>query len=217
MKFYVLKKSTLVLLFIAIPQILLAEISRDLELESIYTTIKHTRTIHGGKALQNILATPISDREVLQNRQTAIAGIAHNPALYHQLTLLLDTFSTQEPHFEQIIQPVTDIESAAIENFYFSSDYFKNWNYSPTHLELGQIGYLCNLCSSLAQHSLSFAIFTWGLDEQHSAHCTSCPPEEPKNKQKKHDHPHGHNHKDHGNKNKADKPKKNVDDTDKKW
>lgn len=143
------------------------EIIRDLDLAAIFTTIDHTQTHHGCHALRSLLAQPITDKSTLEGRQAIIAHCAHNTKLNSQLDALLKAFTAFEPSIERIMQPTSDIEAAALADFYFSSNYFSEWNYSPACLELGYIAHLGNLCSSMMQHALAFAIFTWGLDEPH--------------------------------------------------
>ncbi len=178
-----------------------AEIERDLELNAVFTTINHTQTIHGGHALRSLLAHPVINADILQGRQEIISHIAHHTELYTQLTQLLKAFAAQEPHFRLALEPASAIETAALKEFYFSSPYFASWNYSPLGLELGQIAYLANLCSSMVQHALAFAIFTWGLNEEHV--CPSHPAKKDSHTHKKqshqhkktcHDHHHDHNH-----------------------
>jgi len=197
------------------------EISRDLELDALYHTINHTQTNCGNNSLRSLLAQPITDLSTLQSRQAAIGNIAHNTKLQKQLTSLLKAFNNQEASFQQILQPASTIEHAALENFYFSSSYCKKWNYSPAYLELGLVAYFGNLCSSMVQHALALAIFTWALEEEHV--CASHP--------KKHKEEHGHKHtedhacpshpkkhkEDHGHKHAeghtcADHPKKHKED-----
>jgi hypothetical protein len=183
MNFFGIKRSlAFIYCFFAI-QATFAEIARDLDLNALFTTINLAQSNHGSDALRTILAQPTSDIVVLKNRQAAIALIAHDAQFHAQLHSLLKAFGKQEPHFERIMQPASDIEIAALEEFYFSSQRFQSWNYSPAYLELGYIAHCGNLCSSMAQHALAFAIFTWGLDEKHVCH--SHPAEEdttPKNK-----------------------------------
>lgn len=172
-------------------QAVFGEIRRDLELDAVLTTINHTKTQYGHDALQSLLAHPITDKQVLENRQAAIAYIAQNTQLNMQLNATLQTFNKYEAHFTQIMQPASDIETAALEDFYYSSNYCKEWNYSPARLELGYAGHCANLCSSMAQHALAFAIFTWGLEEEHV--CASHPAKSDTHNHKKKEHKH-HNH-----------------------
>lgn len=165
-----------------------AEITCDLELDAVFTTINHTQSNHGTQALRSILAEPIADLHKLHSRQAVISHISENEKLNSQLNKLLEAFTEQEPHFELMMQPANDIEAAALKEFYFSSSYFIEWNYSPLHLELGQIAHFGNLCSSMVQHALAFAIFTWCLDEEHV--CINHPP-----KKHKHHDTCGQNHK----------------------
>ncbi len=167
------------------------EISRDLELDKLCTTIDQTQTNCGNNALRSLLAQPITDQQILKKRQAAIAYIAQNTTLHAELNATLKTFKKQETYFQQIIQPASDVENAALADFYFSSKYAKKWNYSPACLELGCIAHFGNLCSSMVQHALAFTIFTWGLNEEHT--CAVHPPKKHKHH---HDH-HGHKHDHH--------------------
>jgi hypothetical protein len=173
------------------------EIRRDLELDTLLTTINHTHTQYGYDALESLLAHPTTDKQVLEGRQAAIAYIAQNTKLNMLLNATLQTFKKYESHFTQIMQPASDIETAALKDFYYSSDYYKKWNYSPAYLELGYVGHCANLCSSMAQHALAFAIFTWGLEEEHV--CASHPAKNDAHDHKKKEHKH-HDH-DHKHKN----------------
>lgn len=183
MKFFSTIKSLIYVYFLISTTTFYAEIARDLELDAIFTTINHTHSHYGQQALHSLLAHPIADLQILKGRQAIITHIAHDTQLYTHLNTLLDAFAVQETHFESIMQPASDIETAALTEFYFSSSYFADWNYSPIGLELGQIAHLGNLCSSMAQHALAFAIFTWGLDEAHV--CSSHPAKEKVLKDKK--------------------------------
>lgn len=168
-----------------------ATIERDLELNAVLTTINHTQSNHGEQALRSLLAQPVADLDILEGRKAIIAHIANNTKLHTQLNTLLKAFAQQENHFERIAHPASDIEAATLKEFYFSSPYFAEWNYSPIGLELGQVAHFGNLCSSMVQHALSFAIFTWALDEKHV--CSSCPAEGP---DRNHATEHSHEHKD---------------------
>jgi DNA mismatch repair ATPase MutS len=171
------------------------EISRDLELDAFFNKINYTQTMHGSKALQNLLANPTDNLQTLQSRQCLISHIIEDESLYANLNDLLHQFSTHEPYFENMLQQASDIETVALEDFYFSHSYFKEWNYCPTCLELGQFAYFCNLCSSLVQHSLTYAVFTLGLGEEHL--CSD-----------PHHHHHHHDHKDKTNENNVPKENK---------
>lgn len=171
---------------IFMPQFVLSEINRDLEIELFYDRINQTKTHIGAQQLHHLLTNPINNRQVLEGRQQIIGQLVENSDLCSQLSTLLTNFSKNENGLENISRPSTDIESTALENLYFSHDSLKKYNHDPLYLELGQVAYFGNLCSSLVQHSLSYAIFTWGLEEKHSDICTSCPPE---------DHDHKHHHK----------------------
>jgi DNA mismatch repair ATPase MutS len=162
-----------------------ATIERDLELNAVFTTINHTQSSHGKHALRALLAQPVADLNILEGRKAIIAHVANDAKLHNQLSTLLKAFAQQENHFERIAHPASDIEAAALKEFYFSSPYFAQWNYSPLGLELGQVAHLGNLCSSMVQHALAFAIFTWGLEEEHV--CPSHPAKEHGHKHKKHD------------------------------
>lgn len=163
-----------------------AEINRDLELDALFTTINHTQTQHGCDALRSLLAQPITNQQTLEDRQAVIAYIAHNTKLHTQLNGALKAFATYEPQFARIMQPASDIEVAALEDFYFSSEYCKEWNYNPARLELGYAGHCANLCSSMAQHALFFAIFTGLLGEEHV--CASHPAKNTNHSDKKQSH-----------------------------
>jgi len=183
-----------------------AEITRDLDLNAIFTTINYTQSNQGGYALRSLLAQPITDLTILEGRKEIISHLAQNATLSGKLTTLLKAFANNENDFERMLQPVSDIENAAFQEFYFSNSYLREWNYSPLHLELGQIAYLGNLCSSMVQHALAFAIFTWGLDEEHV--CPSHPAKDHTDKHKNHSHKHkhkedGHTHNDKCNHNHA--------------
>ena len=170
------------------------EINRDLELDALCATIDRTHTIYGKNALRSLLAQPITDLHILEGRQTIIGHLADTTKLHVQLNAALKAFNKQEPHFERIMQPASDIETAALENFYFSSEYCKDWNYSPARLELGYAGHCANLCSSMVQHALFFAIFTGLLEEEHV--CPSHPAKDSTHNHKKKDHKHhAHDHK----------------------
>lgn len=175
-----------------IPQLLWADINQDLEIEKLYTQINQTATDSGAREFYYLLLNPTSNRETLKNRQHIIAHIIENNDLYAQLSTTLQAFATHEKHLNQLLQPETKLEAALLENFYFSHDYFRKYNHNPLYLELGQVGYLANLCSSLVQHGLAFAIFTWGLEEEHT--CAVHPPKKHKHHHKKHDHNHDHGH-----------------------
>jgi hypothetical protein len=168
------------------------EIYRDLELDTLCSTIDRTKTQLGFDALHSLLSHPITDQRILQSRQTAIAYLAHNTQLHAQLGTLLTQFNQHEPCFEHIMQPASDIEKAALKEFYFSSNYFKKWNYSPAGVELGYVAHCGNLCSSMVQHVLAFAIFTWGLQEQHT--CAVHPPKKCSHDDHDHHHHHGCDH-----------------------
>ena len=199
MKFFSITRSLLLIYSLFFGSTFYAEIARDLELNAVFTAINHTQSSHGEYALRSLLAQPIADQHTLQGRQTIIAHIARNSQLHTQLDRLLKAFAQQEPVFERVMHPASDVETAALTEFYFSSPYFAEWNYSPLGLELGQVAHFCNLCSSMVQHALSFAIFTWALDEEHV--CASHPAKEDSLKQAKEDsHKHEentHEHKKH--------------------
>lgn len=172
-----------------------SEINRDLELDKLCITIDHTQTIYGNYTLKSLLAQPITNQQILENRQAAIGYIAQNTPMHEQLDALLQAFNKQESYIEQIMQPESALENAALADFYFSSSYFKQWNYSPACLELGCVAHFGNLCSSMVQHALAFAIFTWGLNEEHT--CAIHPPKKHKHKDHNHDHHHHHKHDHH--------------------
>lgn len=196
MIFHKIQKLLLLIHCLLISPMLRADINRDLELDALFSIINHTQTTQGYKALQNLLAHPINNLEVLRNRQTVITDLIENDNLQKKLTSLLQTLHSHEPHFEHMLQQASAIETAALEEFYFSHPSFKEWNYSPACLELGQVAYLGNLCSSLAQHSLAYAVFTLGLSEEHT--CAVHPPKKHHDKHKHHDdHKHHDKHKDH--------------------
>ncbi len=191
MIFYKTQKLLLLVYCLFIAPMLCAEINRDLELDTLFSTINYTHTVQGSKALQQLLAHPTDNAETLRNRQTIIAHLIEDHNLHTKLNSLLQILSTHEPHFEHMLQQASAIETAALEEFYFSHPSFKEWNYSPACLELGQVAYLGNLCSSLVQHSLAYAVFTLGLSEEHT--CAVHP-------SKKHDHHHDHGHAHHNHK-----------------
>src|SRR5690606_28544576 len=145
----------------------IADITQDLELDSIFNTINYTCTQHGRTTLQSLLANPSNEVTLLKSRQAVIAHMTALPEFHLQLTTALKEFNRYEPSFIQVTQPSSAIQTAALSEFYFSSRYFKQWNYSPIGLELGQIAHFGNLFSSVAQHALAFAFFTWGLGEEH--------------------------------------------------
>ena len=169
-----------------------ADIKQDLDFDAIFTAIDYTHSNYGKQALHSLLDYPLADALVLQSRQTIIAHIAQDTKLYAQLNHLLHTFARQESHFEQMMQTPNDIETVALKPFYFSSSTFASWNYSPAGLELGHLAYMGNLCSSMAQHALMFAIFTWCLDEEHV-----CPSHPAKNNHCSDHHHHDHDCTDH--------------------
>ena len=187
MIFYKTHKSVLFIYCLFVSPTLFAEINRDLELDALFTKINHTQTIHGSKELQTLLTNPTDDIQTLSSRQSIIAYIVKNENFHAKLNSLLKNIHTHESYFEHIFKDASDIETAALKEFYFSHPYFKQWNYNPAYLELGQVAYLANLCSSLVQHSITYAIFTLGLEEEHT-----CAIHQPK----KHDHK-KHSHKDH--------------------
>jgi DNA mismatch repair ATPase MutS len=147
--------------------IIFPHIDRDLEIEALYEHINHTKTTIGAQRLHGLLSQPTNELKTLQARQNIIAYIVEHDDIHTRLSALLNTFAQNEKSLEQIAQPSTQIEKAFLENLYFSHDSFKKYNHDPAYLELGQVAYLGNLCSSLAQHALTYAIFTWGLNEEH--------------------------------------------------
>ncbi len=171
------------------------EINRDLDLDAVFTAINYTRSNQGERVLRALLARPVADLKLLEGRQTIISHIADNKALNNKLTALLKAFAQQENNFERMLQSASDVENVALSEFYFSNSYLREWNYSPRHLELGYAAHLGNLCSSMVQHALAFAIFTWGLDEEHV--CPSHPAKNHGGKHKKHSHKHKHDHAHH--------------------
>ena len=177
-----------------IPHFIFSEINRDLEIDVLYEHMNHTKTNIGAQKLHFLLSNPINELETLQARQNIISYIAEHNNLHTKLSALLNTFSKNEKQLEQIVQPSTEIEATFLENLYFSHDSLQKYNHSPFYLELGQVAYFGNLCSSLVQHALAFAIFTWGLDEEHV--CINHPAKKTS---------HTHNHKDHAHKEKKHK------------
>lgn len=173
---------------ILISQFVFAEIRRDLEIEAFYQHINQTKTIVGAQTLHQLLLNPIDNLETLQGRQNAIKHIAQDNDLCAKLSTLLNSFKQVETSLHEISQPLTKIEATFLENLYFSHDYLRKYNHNPLYLELGQVAYLGNLCSSLVQHALAFAIFTWGLEQEHT--CAVHP-----GKNHSHDHHHHHHHK----------------------
>jgi len=184
------KQSILLISLFFINHTLFTNIAGDLELGSFFTTINRTQTNHGKKALKALLANPIDNKEILCTRQTAIEHIVTIPLLREQLTTTLQQFHRYESSFRKINNQPDAIENAALSEFYFSSSYFKKWNYSPIGLELGHIAHIGNLCSSVIQHALAFAIFTWGFQEEHT--CAVHPGKQ--HKKHTHDHTHHHHH-----------------------
>ncbi len=182
-----------------IPQLVLSEINRDLEIEALYDRINQTKTHIGAQQLHHLLMNPINKRETLESRQRIIEQLVENSDLCSQLSTLLIKFNKNENGLANISRPSTNIESTTLENFYFSHHSLKKYNHNPLYLELGQVAYLGNLCSSLVQHAISYAIFTWILEENHNVHCTSCPSDTHKHEHKK----------PHTDKHYTDNPKKN--------
>jgi len=194
--------SLLFIYFSMITTTFYAEITRDLELNAVFASIDNTQSQHGQKALRTILANPTSDVATLNGRQAAINRFMQDRNLNTYMHTLLQKFTAQEKHFMRALKPVSDIEKTALKDFYFSSTSLKDWNYSPAYLELGQIAHLGNLCSSMVQHALAFAIFTWALEEEHV--CDSHHAKKP------HDHKKDHGDKKHVPKI-ATKPALNTD------
>ena len=138
---------------ILISQFVFAEIRRDLEIEAFYQHINQTKTIVGAQTLHQLLLNPIDNLETLQGRQNAIKHIAQDNDLCAKLSTLLNSFKQVETSLHEISQPLTKIEATFLENLYFSHDYLRKYNHNPLYLELGQVAYLGNLCSSLVQHA----------------------------------------------------------------
>lgn len=195
---FFLKPKAFVLLCFFTTQPALAEISRDLDFNALFTSINFTQSDYGKNALITIFTQPTSDITVLKNRQAAIAQIADDAHLQTHLQTLLKAFNKAEPHLESIMQPANGIETATLEPFYFSSAPFQSWNYSPAGLELGQIAHFGNLCSSMAQHALAYAIFTWGLEEEHV--CAAHPAKKHSHHDRKPDHKKDEDKHDHAEK-----------------
>lgn len=193
MKFFISRASALLICTLFTTHTSFANISRDLELDTLFNTINRTQTHTGKKALRTLLAQPTDNLPALKSRQAVIGYIADQPTLHTELNSALQQFNRYEPCFQNMTQQSSIIEKAALSEFYFSSSYFKQWNYSPIGLELGQIAHFGNLCSSLVQHGLAFAIFTWGLEEEHV--CAIHPKKDKKHHKHSHDdHKHSHKH-----------------------
>jgi hypothetical protein len=195
MNIIISRASALLACTIFITHTFFANISRDLELDTLFNTINRTQTHSGKKTLRALLAQPTDNIQILQSRQAAIGCIANQPTLHTELHSALQQFNHYESCFQNMTRQSSIIEKAALSEFYFSSSYFKQWNYSPVGLELGQIAHFGNLCSSLVQHGLAFAIFTWGLEEEHVCAVHPSKKHAHKDKCKTHDHDHKHNHK----------------------
>ena len=58
-----------------------AEITRDLDLDAIFTTINYTQSNQGGYALRSLLAQPITDLTILEGRKEIISHFAQNATL----------------------------------------------------------------------------------------------------------------------------------------
>ncbi len=188
-------------------------IAQDLELNKVFESINRTHTAQGKKALQELLATPTSDEKVLRDRQSVISYLVDHSAKHKEIIDALKQVSMHEESIEQAFAQSSSVENASLQQFYFSSDMFKNWNESPIGLELGQIAHFANLMSSSVQHCLTWLILSWGLGEKHA--CPSCPTEHDHDhhthdKKKKHEH--GHDAKDHKHEKKHDHKHDHVKD-----
>jgi hypothetical protein len=194
MNIFTTKKQLFLIIALCAQHISFANISRDLDLDILFNSINHTQTHTGKKTLRTLLAQPTNNLPALQSRQAVIGYIADQPTLHTELHAALQQFHRYELCFQSMTQQSSIIEKAALSEFYFSSSYFKQWNYSPIGLELGQIAHFGNLCSSLVQHALAFAIFTWGLEEEHTCAVHPGKKHDHKHKHKKHNHDHKHDH-----------------------
>ncbi len=160
------------------------------------------------KHCRNLLVSPVSDVTLLRDRQSVIAHFCDDTCVHGKLIAALKNFSKDELNFNKAFAQTSSVENVALEDFYFSSDRFKQWNESPIALELGQVAHFANLMSSSVQHLLTMLIFDWGLGEKHD--CGGCPSDHAHDhhhhhhigKKKKHDHahaPHEHGGHDHHN------------------
>ncbi len=174
-----------------------AHIAQDLELDKIFESIDRTHTAHGKKTLQKLLASPVTDVKVLRDRQSAISYLVDHSVKHKQIIVALEQVSKHEQIFDSTLEQNSAVENASLQQFYFSSDMFKQWNESPIGLELGQIAHFANLMSSSVQHGLALLIFNWGMGKKHV--CPSHPKEHDHDKKKKctdgdhHGHPKNNN------------------------
>jgi len=179
-----LQKTTLIATLLITAHACFAHIAQDLELDALFATINYTHTHYGKNVLYTLLHNPTDNIKTLKARQNIINNLYHDAILSSSLCESLDILNNYAPYYERIIHKISPVEEAALSEFYFSSTYCKQWNYSPAKLELGQCAHFGNLFSSVAQHALTFALFTWGLGEEHV--CDT----HPAKKDKHHDHHH---------------------------
>ncbi len=175
------------LFFFSLPgQIIDESGQRDLQLWTTYaqkpgliSAIDRTSTKIGYQTLKEMLANPISDIDLLQDRQAIITYLLENKNLKATIQTLLKNFALWENTLalENNADPVCQ---RIISNFYFKNKYTQWLNNYPAGLELGRVAHVANLAAPLLEHLVMHFLISDKLHQKLGMCCG-----------------HGHHHHDH--------------------
>ncbi len=115
---------------------------RDLELagslnesnKGVIAKIDHTKTIFGKARLAAHLSNPIANLAVLEKRQAAIRAIADNPELATQLAQVLGDIKAHQSSIAFFGTPLDPTAQKSLNAYFYSSQYFKEYNTSTSAL-----------------------------------------------------------------------------------
>lgn len=145
-------------------------VERDLELFHsvdhsrpgvITSAIDKTYTSFGKAQLEKHIKNPIRDTDILRSRQRQISLLLENPQLLNLLRKTLAHIKTHEEGLTYFIDAKKDpIVENAIKNFYFNSEWLKNFNKNPYALDGRNYAKYLGLFGPVLEH----LIFHFALD-----------------------------------------------------
>lgn len=152
---------------------------------SVFSTLNRTQTLCGESAFKNMLKNPVSNTEILNNRQATIKELIHEISLSQKINNELKQFKKSELKFLSLQSQQDPIIKAALHEFFFKSQFLTKFNNHPLALNAHQLFQFTNLSFPLLEHLTLHFLISSAMKKKYKIGCCGS------------DHGHSHGHKKH--------------------
>jgi DNA mismatch repair protein MutS len=155
--------------------------------------LDYTFTQRGKEAFRTLLRTPLTDRKLLQERQTIVKRLVNEQELLDALSKELVRFKDNEPMLDTFWQEESEMNKAALRDFYFYWHSLKNLNTSPLWLDIKQIIHGISMFAPVVEHAVLHYLVSKELKNYLGVPC--CSEDHDTHDHNKHKHKHKHDEK----------------------